>query len=254
VRPDPYAWTTHLEATASLVLLVALYAWALRRAPTPRWRVACFLAAVALLLADAVTPIDALSYHVLLVHLLQNVILAEWAPALLVLAVPPALAADVGRLPALRFLTRPLVALPLWLATYFLWHLPPAYDAALEHPALLHAEHVSYLVAGTLFWWPALRDEPWHLPTGARAAYVFAGFVLCAPLGLLLALLPEPVYSWYADGPGLWGMSALTDQQLAGIAMTGEQALVFFAVFAVLFFRWLRDEEERAAAFERAGA
>jgi cytochrome c oxidase assembly factor CtaG len=76
--------------------------------------------------------------------------------------------------------------------------------------------------------------------------------VLCAPLGLLLALLPDAVYSYYAGAPGLWGLTPLTDQQLAGITMTGEQALVFFAVFALLFFRWLREEEERADALERA--
>jgi putative membrane protein len=251
VRPDPYTWTTHPEATASIALLVAAYAWALRRYPAPRWRVTCFLAAAALLLATAVTPIDSLSYHLLLIHLLQNVVLAEWAPALLVLAVPPALAAEVGRVAILRVLTRPVVALPLWLGTYFAWHLPVAYDAALGSYGLIHLEHVCYLAAGVLFWWPALQDEPWRLPAGARAGYVFAGFVLVAPLGLLLALLPDAVYSWYADGEGLWGLSALTDQQLAGILMTGEEALVFFAAFALLFFRWLRDEEQRAAAIER---
>jgi cytochrome c oxidase assembly factor CtaG len=251
VRPDPYTWTTHPEATAAIALLVLGYAWLLRRFPAPRWRVVCFLVAVALLLATAVTPIDSLSYHLLLVHLLQNVILAEWAPALLVLAVPPALAAAVGRIPVLRTLTRPVVALPLWLATYFAWHLPAAYDAALGSYALIHVEHVCYLAAGVLFWWPALQDEPWRLRAGARAGYVFAAFVLVAPLGLLLALLPDAVYSWYVESEGLWGLSALTDQQLAGILMTGEEALVFFAVFALLFFRWLRDEEERAAAIER---
>ena len=62
------------------------------------------------------------------------------------------------------------------------------------------------------------------------------------------AVIAEP---WYADGDGLWGLSALTDQQLAGMLMTGEEALVFFAAFALLFFRWLRDEEDRAAAVER---
>jgi cytochrome c oxidase assembly factor CtaG len=251
VRPDPYAWTTHPEATASLALLVGAYAWALRRYPAEPWRVRCFLLGALLLLATAVTPLDSLSYHVLIAHLLQNVILAEWAPALLVLAIPAALAAALARVRPVRLLTRPVVALPLWLATYFLWHLPPAYDAALEHAVLLHVEHVSYLAAGFLFWWPVLQDVPWRLPAGARAGYVFAAFVLAAPLGLLLLLLRTAVYSYYADAPGLWGMSALTDQQLAGIAMTGEQALVFFVVFGILFFRWLRDEEDRGAALDR---
>jgi putative membrane protein len=250
VRPDPYGWSAHPEATAAIVLLVGCYVIALRRYPAPRWRIACFAAATALLLATAATPLDPLSYHLLSAHLLQNVVLAEWAPALLVLAVPSALAADLVRVRVLRTLTHPFVSLPLWLATYFLWHLPPAYDTALEHAALLHAEHASYLAAGFLLWWPALQDQPWRLPSGGRAAYVFAAFVLGAPLGLLLALLPDAVYSYYADGPGLWGLSALTDQQIAGITMTSEQALVFFAVFATFFFRFLREEEERPEAFE----
>src|SRR4029078_1011878 len=126
-------------------LLVAGYAWTLRRYPAARWRVTCFLLAALLLLVTAVTPIDSLSYHLLLVHLLQNVILAEWAPALLVLSIPPTLAAAAGRIPALRLLTRPLVALPLWLGTYFAWHIPAAYDAALRSYGLIHLEHVCYL-------------------------------------------------------------------------------------------------------------
>jgi putative membrane protein len=252
VRPDPYTWTVHPEATAAVALLVLAYVWALRRHRAERWRLACFALATLLLLATAVTPIDSLSYHLLLVHLLQNVILAEWAPALLVLAVPPTLAEVLGRARPVRLLTQPWVALPLWAATYALWHLPPAYDAALEHAVLLHAEHASYLAAGVLLWWPVLQRAPHRLPTGIRAGYVFAAFVLAAPIGLLLLLLPDAVYDFYADEPGLWGLSALTDQQLAGIAMTGEQALVFFAVFGVLFFRWLREEEGRADALDHA--
>lgn len=244
LRPDPYAWTAHVEATAAVVLLVAGYVYAVRRHEAPRWRIACFVLAIGLLLATAVTPLDALSYHLLVAHLLQNVALAEWAPALLVLAVPPALAAELARLPPVRLLTRPLVALPLWLATYFLWHLPAAYDAALEQPALLHLEHASYLVAGCLLWWPVLQDEPWRVPSAVRAGYLFAAFLLGSPLGLLLALLPDAIYDFYVDGPRLWGLSALSDQQIAGVTMAAEQAAVFFAGFTYFFLRFLREEEQ----------
>ena len=79
----------HIEATGAVALLVAAYAVAVRRFRAERWRIARFAVAAVLLLATAVTPIDSLSYHLLIVHLLQNVILAEWAPLLLVLSVPP---------------------------------------------------------------------------------------------------------------------------------------------------------------------
>src|SRR5215467_7123386 len=96
------------------------------------WRVASFLAAMAVLLAVSVTPVHTLGMHYLLtMHLLQNVVLAEWAPLLVVLAIPPALAAATARSPVIRAVTHPAVALPLWLANYMLWHLPWIYDNAL---------------------------------------------------------------------------------------------------------------------------
>jgi putative membrane protein len=210
-----------------------------------RWRLAAFGAGCLLLLATAVTPLDALSYHLLSAHLLQNVVLAEWAPALLVLGVPPSLAARLAELPGLRFVTWPPVALGLWLVTYFAWHLPAAYDAALENAVLLHLEHACYLAAGVVFWWPVFQDVPHRLSSAARALLLFVAFVLASPIGLLLALLPEPAYDWYADGEGLWGLSPHADQQLAGVTMSVEQAIVFFAIFAVFFFRFLSEEETK---------
>lgn len=190
------------------------------------------------------TPLEALSYHLLSAHLLQNVILAEWAPALLVLGVPPDLAARIARLPGIGSLTRPPVALGLWLLTYFAWHLPLAYDTALEHPAtLLHLEHACYLAAGSLLWWPVFQDVPHKISNAGRALYLFLAFVLASPVGLLLALVPEPAYDYYVEGGGLWGLGPHADQQIAGVTMAAEQALVFFAVFAVFFFRFLADEE-----------
>jgi putative membrane protein len=226
-----------------VVVLVVAYVLAVRRSPAPRWRLVCFATAALLLLATAVTPLDPLSFHLLSIHLLQNVILAEWAPLLLVLAVPPALAGRIVSVSAIRQLVRPPVALPLWLGTYYLWHLPPAYDTALEQPILLHLEHAMYLATGILLWWPVLQDAPQRLASGARAFYVLAAFVLGSPLGLLLALLPDAVYDYYAGGRDLWGLDPLTDQQIAGVTMASEQAVVFFAVFAVLFFRFLAEQE-----------
>jgi putative membrane protein len=248
-RPDPYAWSAHPDALVGVALLVVAYAAAARRHPPEGWRVACFAAGCALLVATAITPLDALSFHLLTAHLLQNVVLAEWAPALLVLGVTPALAERLTTPRALRALTHPAVALPVWLGTYFLWHLPPAYDAALEHPStLLHLEHASYLVTGALLWWPVLQDAPHRLTDAVRALYVFGAFALASPLGLLLALLPNPVYDYYAGADRLWGLTREDDQQLAGMTMAGEQSIVFFVVFALFFFRFLAAEDAGGAA------
>jgi len=227
-------------------LLVA-YLIGTRGIPMAPWRLASFLAGLALILIVSISPLQTLALEYLLsAHLLQNVVLAEWAPALCVLGVPAALATRLTSFRLARVLTHPFVALPVWLGTYFAWHLPPAYDAALRDPGfLLHVEHACYFAAGCLLWWPALQERPHALGGGARAAYLFAAFVLASPLGLLLALLPDPVYGFYEAAPRLWGLSPLADQQLGGLTMAAEQAVVFFIAFAYFFLRFLKEEESR---------
>jgi cytochrome c oxidase assembly factor CtaG len=97
-----------------------------------------------------------------------------------------------------------------------------------------------YLAAGVAVWWPVMHGS---LSSGAKAAYLLAAFVLASPLGLLLALIPRPVYAFYAHAPRTWGPGPLTDQQIAGVTMAVEQAVVFFALFAFFLLRFLRDEE-----------
>lgn len=254
---DPYAWSWNPEALVLIPLLTAAYVLAIRRVPVEAWRIACFLSAMALLLAVTITPLETLALNYLLViHLLQNVVLAEWAPLLVVLGLPPALAAHLARPRAVRMLTHPAVALPLWLANYMLWHLPWVYDAALRNPhSLLHLEHALYFLTGVAMWWCVIQDEPHRLGAGTRAAYVFAAFVLGSPLGLVIALVPSAMYDFYAEAPErLWGLSALGDQQLGGMLMAVEQAAVFFGVFAYWFLRFLAEEERRQAAEDRLEA
>ena len=244
---DPYAWSWNAEVFVVLGMVVA-YVAAVRREPVGAWRVASFVGAMVLLFAVSVTPIHTLGMHFLLtMHLLQNVVLAEWAPLLVVLSIPPALAASIAGFGPVGALTRPAVALPLWIGNYMLWHLPWIYDAALRNPsALLHLEHLAYFVTGLLMWWCVFQDEPHRLGAGVRAAYVFAGFALASPIGLVMALVPDAIYEFYSDAHHrVWGLDALEDQQLAGMLMALEQAVVFFAVFAYWFFRFLAEEERR---------
>jgi putative membrane protein len=234
----------HLSAEAvGLVPALALgYALVARTEPPGRCRVAAAVACFALIFAAFVTELQPLALHTFLwAHLLQNVVLAEWAPALLVLAIPPAL----GRRAARWAMLQPAVALPLWIVTYIAWHLPWAYDYALRHPhSMLLAEHAMYLLAGIALWWPVVHGS--H-SAGAKAAYLFGAFVLASPIGLMLALVPRPLYSFYEHARRTWGPGPLGDQQIAGVTMAVEQAVVFFAIFTMYLFRFLREEERDPA-------
>jgi cytochrome c oxidase assembly factor CtaG len=241
---SPYTWQADLDTTLVVPLLALVYLFLAGRYGTTTDRAASFAGSLLLLAVAFWTPIHHLGLHYLLTaHLLQNVILAEWAPLLAVLGLTPAMAAAASRFRLWRALTRPAVALPLWLANYYVWHVPAVYDGALHHQgSLVHLEHACYFATGILFWWPLVHDEPRRLPSGFRALYAFAAFVLAAPLGLLLAVLPRAIYGYYEHAPRLWGLSPLSDQELAGATMAAEQAVVLFLVFAYWFRRFLIEE------------
>ena len=242
---SPYAWQADVDTTVVIPLLVLLYLFAVGRLGAARRHVVAYGVAMGLLAVAFWTPLHHLGLHYLLTaHLLQNVILAEWAPLFAVLGVSPALAAALGRHRGWRVATLPAVALPVWLVDYFVWHLPPVYEAALRNQSwLIHIEHACYFATGLLMWWPLLQDVPRRLASGARSAYAFAAFVLAAPLGLLFALLPKPIYGFYVDArPRVWGLSPILDQQIAGVTMASEQAAVLFVVFLYWFRRFLAEE------------
>jgi cytochrome c oxidase assembly factor CtaG len=242
---SPYAWQADVDTTVVIPALALLYLFAVGRLGAPRWRIVCFGGGMVLLAVAFWTPLHHLGLHYLLTaHLLQNVILAEWAPLLVVLGLSRPMTAAAARLPLWRDLVHPLVALPVWLANYFFWHAPPIYDYALRHQSwLIHLEHACYFGTGLLVWWPLVHDLPRRLASGARAVYAFAAFLLSSPLGLLLALVPKPVYDFYVHQPRrVWGLSPLTDQQIAGVTMAAEEAVVFFVVFLFWFRRFLHEE------------
>jgi len=121
----PYAWEWDAEELVLVPALALGYLFVLRRFPASRARVAAFVAGLLLILTVFATPVQSLALRYLLtMHLLQNVVLAEWAPALLVAGLSPALAARLTRPAAARALTSPFVALPIWVAVYFAGHRP----------------------------------------------------------------------------------------------------------------------------------
>ncbi len=228
------------------VIALWLYARAWRKQPASRTRALLFVTGVLSIVLALNSPLETIAAHYLvLFHLLQNVIISDWAPPLLILGLTPAMreavAARGGR--PFELLTRPVVALPTWVVGWYVVHLGGVYDVALRHPWLLNVEHVFMIAIGLLFWWPVLSDAPHAVHTLVRIAYVFAAFVLSAFLGLALTFAP-PLYGYYESRPvRLWGISAAKDQNLGGILMTSEQAIVFFVAIAWLLLRLFREED-----------
>jgi putative membrane protein len=213
-----------------------------RGQPVPLRRWAAFAGGLAVIAAALFSPIEHLALTSMVsFHLLQNVMLADWAPPLLVAGLTAAMVVAAEQRWWLRAATAPAVALPFWLAVWYGVHVPAFYGYALEHRWALGVEHLAFLMAGVAFWWPVL--SPGRMRHGPKLTYLLLAFFLAAPLALVLALSHTPVYGFYAHTPKLWGLSALEDQQIGAITMAVEQAAILFAACSVVFMRLLDSEE-----------
>jgi putative membrane protein len=233
-----------------------------------------FASALVLLELALCAPFDHVAEKSLAAHMLQHVVLMSFVPPLLVLAAPWMTVWRGLPLAARRRLARWLLALPAWLRrgartlvspwpAFLLitidlgvWHLPWLYDLTLRSGIAHYAEHVTFLLFGTLFWIPVLESPPFRprLSEVRAVGYVIAGAATGWVLAVVLALAPSPLYPGYATLPHrLFGVSALGDQQLAAGIMLGIGSIPFtIAVFAFLY-RWL-DEERAVSPHHRRGA
>jgi cytochrome c oxidase assembly factor CtaG len=244
---DPWRGVADVEWGVALILFAVWYAWAARRFAIPAWRRCCFAAGLLLIAVALLSPVEHVAIDAMLsFHLLQNVMLADWAPPLLVLGITSAMAAVAERRRWVRAVTSPPAALVYWLAVWYVVHIPAVYGFALDHRWPLGIEHLLFVSAGVLFWWPVL--VPGRMSAGSKLAYLGGAFFLAAPVATLIALAPSTVYPYYDTTPHLWGLSPLEDQQAGGILMAVEQSIILFVVFSITFLRMLGDDDRTAGA------
>jgi putative membrane protein len=135
-------------------------------------------------------------------------------------------------------------------------HLSPLFDASLENPWVHDFEHLLFLGAALLFWWPAvgLDPTPWRMPHPVRGFYVFLQMPQNTFLALVILYAAAPLYPHYATLQRSWGPSALVDQQVAGGIMWLAGDLLFIAAIGAIVYGWMRFEERDTARSERRDA
>jgi putative copper resistance protein D len=226
-----------------------------------RDRVALFAAGLAVTLFALVGPLDEIADEKLLTaHMGQHVLIGDLGAALMVTALrgpllvfflPAPILSPLARSPRVRgvlgTLLRPRVAVGLWAANLAIWHIPYLYDLAVAHRWLHDFEHVCWMLAGILVW-TLLVDPGSHrrLSVGGRVALAAVMFAAGQILTDVLVFTFTALYPAYH---GAYGISAVTDQQLAGILMMVEQLLTLGTCVALLLRpRWSRSHRARLAA------
>jgi cytochrome c oxidase assembly factor CtaG len=245
VTPAPTDFSFEWVFLGLAVAAAGAYVWAARRDPPGRARATSFGIGLFLVAATLNSPLETLAAHyLLLMHLLQNALIADLAPPLLILGLTPAMRAAITRRGgrALSLATKPQVALPAWLVAWYGTHIAIFYDWALRTGWALNVEHAILIAAGLLFWWPLLSGR---LSTPAALAYLGIGFATSVFLGLALIFSTTPFYSYYEHTPRLWGLSPARDQNLGGILMNAEQPIIF--LFAIGWYAWRLLDEEHAS-------
>jgi cytochrome c oxidase assembly factor CtaG len=216
-----------------------------------------FYSGLAVALLALVSPLDWYGENRLLwVHMIQHLLLGDVAPLLMVLGLTgpllrPVLAIRWAR--RLRGLAHPLVALPLWIVDFYLWHVPTLYQAALRHEDVHALEHFCFLLFGATMWAAVIEPLPgpaWF-GNGWKAIYTLAVRAAGAVLANVFIWANHPFYTYYLRLDRLAGSSPVGDQRAAGAIMFIEGSVVTLLAFAWLFIRFTREVEVRQRLIEQ---
>ncbi|HEX6508978.1 MAG TPA: cytochrome c oxidase assembly protein [Chloroflexota bacterium] len=244
-------WTWEPSVLLGILITGSAYAYAigpLRRkhgwaAPTAG-QIAWFVLAEAILVIALLSPIDAIGDRYLFsVHMVQHILLAAIWPPLVLMALPEWMVRPLFRMPGIStlagFLIYPAIAIALFNVDIYLWHLPGLYDATLTNEGVHILEHVSFMALGLVNWWPVLGPlREMRLSYPLQILYLFLDGMFMMVLGIIFTFAPIVFYEPYSAAPRLWGLSALTDQQIGGLIMWYPGNLPYGALLVIAFYRW----------------
>lgn len=204
-----------------------------------------FVASLGVLILALLSPLDYVGDEYLFsAHMVQHLLLATVWPPLLLLSLPEQVVAPIfqvrvlGKL--LRWLTFPAVAFLIFNTDISIWHLPALYDLTLQNEGVHIFEHLTFMAAGLLAWWPVLSPvRSQRLSFAAQELYLFASLFPTMALGIMFSFFQRPLYSPYIAAPRLWGISALTDQQVGGLVMWMPGNIPYAVAMLLILVMWL---------------
>ena len=262
------SWTVHWSTVIGLAALGAAYVWGARRL-AERARVAgteppalrrhqqiAFFSGLAVIFLSLNGPLHDLSdTYLFSAHMVQHLLLSLAVPPLLLVGTPgwmlrPFL--DNRRIAAAaRAITRPTRCFIIFNVVIAAWHLPPLYNLAMAHHPIHIVQHLTFMVASVLMWWPILSPLP-ELPRLSYPGQMLYCFLMVIPMSIVaiyIAMADHVLYPAYSLAPRVWGITPLSDQQIGGLIMWVPGGLLFYVVMTFVFFKWAgRDTDTTAGA------
>jgi cytochrome c oxidase assembly factor CtaG len=218
--------------------------------PVPIWRQLCFALGIIVVGGSVAGPIDDQADKLLWVHMIQHLMLADVASLLIVLGftgplLQPLLTFRAGR--PLRRLTHPVVAISLFTANLYIWHIPFLYQAVLTDTSLHVLEHMLFLGTGILLWMPLFGPlpKPQWFGKGAHVIYtvfIWAPAMVMANVFMWSDVVMYPDYSATAEAVGI---TPIADQSTSGAILMGECTILALCIFAWVFLRWAKEDTEK---------
>src|SRR5260370_17078559 len=183
--------------------------------------------------------------------MVQHVLLGFVAPPLMRLGLSADMAGVLTRIPLVRAITEPIAAQVIAAAVMSAWHLPALYDATLHSESVHVVEHLMFIAAGLVLYWPVLEATSaqalWRLSPPFMLLYLLVATLPQDGIALVLLFSREPFYEFYVHAPRL--VSSLTpviDQTLAGAALMVLGKATFTVAGLAVFFRWFGGEHPAA--------
>ena len=244
------AWHTHPDAWALMGAIELAYLFAVRGGRASRRQIALFSSGVLVLLVASDWPIHDLAEHYLyFFHMIQHLLMILVAAPLLLLGTPEWLARRILQRTRLmrpvKFLGRPIPNLIQFNLIVVLSHWPLVVNGTLEDHPLHFVAHAVLVVSALIMWLPICSPLP-EIPTArppTKMLYLFLQGIVPTVPASFLTFGSTPLYHFYEHVPRLWGISTLTDMQVAGLIMKIVGSFYLWTIIGVIFFRWYAAEE-----------
>lgn len=271
-------WRFDLVYGVLAIALAGLYLAGVRRLRRrgdawPVGRTIAWLAGCATILLATSSGVGKYAPAMFSVHMGSHMMLSMLAPALLVLGgavtlalrALPAVGADAPpgprewllaavHSPVARLLTHPLIALAIFVGSFYALYFSGLFEAALDDHWAHLAMNAHFLLAGLLFYWPVIGIDPAprRLPPLGRLGLVFVSLPFHAFFGIILMGSSEVIGGSFYTALGLpWATDLLSDQRLGGGLAWASGEVPLLVVLIALLAQWARTDERAARRADR---